>query len=84
MVGRLIWSSSGQRVATPSQKISRLSLKSSGTSQPRDGIGAIVLVVVLLLSAFGATGIHGKGNLGAKPRADFIAEILPSIKERRA
>jgi len=27
--------------------------------------------------------IHGKGNLGAKPRADAIAEILLSIKERR-
>src|SRR5213595_897642 len=28
--------------------------------------------------------IHGKGNLGAKPRADAIAEILLSIKERRS
>ena len=28
--------------------------------------------------------VHGKGNLGAKPRADAIAEILSSIKERRA
>src|SRR5919198_6620603 len=28
--------------------------------------------------------VHGKGNLGAKPRADAIAEILLSIKERRA
>ena len=27
--------------------------------------------------------IHGKGNLGAKPRAEAIAEILSSIKERR-
>jgi threonyl-tRNA synthetase len=27
--------------------------------------------------------VHGKGNLGAKPRADAIAEILLSIKERR-
>ena len=27
--------------------------------------------------------VHGKGNLGAKPRADAIAEILASIKERR-
>src|SRR5881396_1261588 len=26
--------------------------------------------------------IHGKGNLGAKPRAEAIAEILQSIKER--
>jgi len=28
--------------------------------------------------------IHGKGNLGAKPRTEAIAEILLSIKERRA
>jgi len=28
--------------------------------------------------------IHGKGNLGAKPRGEAIAEILQSIKERRA
>src|ERR1700716_2483859 len=28
--------------------------------------------------------VHGKGNLGAKPRAETIAEILQSIKERRA
>jgi len=28
--------------------------------------------------------VHGKGNLGAKPRAEAIAEILQSIKERRA
>jgi threonyl-tRNA synthetase len=27
--------------------------------------------------------IHGKGNLGAKPRAEAIAEILQSIRERR-
>jgi threonyl-tRNA synthetase len=27
--------------------------------------------------------IHGKGNLGATPRAEAIAEILQSIKERR-
>ena len=27
---------------------------------------------------------HGKGNLGAKPRAEVIAEILSSIRERRA
>jgi threonyl-tRNA synthetase len=26
--------------------------------------------------------IHGKGNLGAKPRAEAIAEILQSIRER--
>src|SRR5437879_10713429 len=28
--------------------------------------------------------VHGKGNLGAKPRSEAIAEILQSIKERRA
>jgi threonyl-tRNA synthetase len=28
--------------------------------------------------------IHGKGNLGAKPRSEAIAEILLSIKERRS
>jgi threonyl-tRNA synthetase len=28
--------------------------------------------------------VHGKGNLGAKPRAETIADILSSIKERRA
>ena len=28
--------------------------------------------------------IHGKGNLGAKPRAEVIANILLSIKERHA
>jgi threonyl-tRNA synthetase len=27
--------------------------------------------------------VHGKGNLGAKPRTEAIAEILLSIKERR-
>ena len=27
--------------------------------------------------------VHGKGNLGAKPRAEAIADILQSIKERR-
>jgi threonyl-tRNA synthetase len=27
--------------------------------------------------------VDGKGNLGAKPRAEAIAEILLSIKERR-
>src|SRR6266542_2129710 len=27
--------------------------------------------------------VHGKGNLGAKPKAEAIAEILQSIKERR-
>jgi threonyl-tRNA synthetase len=28
--------------------------------------------------------VHRKGNLGAKPRAEAIAEIVLSIKERRA
>jgi threonyl-tRNA synthetase len=28
--------------------------------------------------------VHGKGNLGAKPKSDVIADILASIKERRA
>ncbi len=28
--------------------------------------------------------VHGKGNLGAKPRTGAIADILQSIKERRA
>ncbi len=28
--------------------------------------------------------VHGKGNLGAKPRDDVIADILAAIKERRA
>ena len=28
--------------------------------------------------------VHGKGNLGAKPRGESIAEILSSIKERQA
>ena len=28
--------------------------------------------------------VHGKGNLGARPRAEAIAEILSSIKQRRA
>ena len=27
--------------------------------------------------------VHGKGNLGARPRAEAIADILSSIKERR-
>ncbi len=27
--------------------------------------------------------VHGKGNLGAKPRGEAIAEILQAIKERR-
>ena len=28
--------------------------------------------------------VHGKGNLGAKPRGELIADLLASIKERRA
>jgi threonyl-tRNA synthetase len=28
--------------------------------------------------------IHGKGNLGAKPRAEAIAEILQGTRDRRA
>ena len=28
--------------------------------------------------------LHGKGNLGAKPKSEVIAEILQSIKDRRA
>ena len=28
--------------------------------------------------------VHGKGNLGAKPRGEAIADILAAIKERRA
>jgi threonyl-tRNA synthetase len=27
--------------------------------------------------------VHGKGNLGAKPRTEVITEILQSIKERQ-
>lgn len=28
--------------------------------------------------------IHGKGNLGAKPRDEVVQDILRSIRERRA
>ncbi|MDB6022501.1 MAG: threonyl-tRNA synthetase, partial [Pedosphaera sp.] len=28
--------------------------------------------------------IHGKGNLGAKPKAEVVADILRAVKERRA
>ena len=28
--------------------------------------------------------VHGKGNLGAKPKAEVVAEILASVRERRA
>jgi threonyl-tRNA synthetase len=27
--------------------------------------------------------VHGKGNLGAKPRDEVIASLLQAIKERR-
>jgi threonyl-tRNA synthetase len=27
--------------------------------------------------------VHGRGNLGARPRAEAIADILAAIKERR-
>ncbi len=27
--------------------------------------------------------VHGQGNLGAKPRAEFVTELLAAIKERR-
>ena len=28
--------------------------------------------------------VHRKGNLGAKPRSEAIAELLAAIRERRA
>ncbi len=28
--------------------------------------------------------VHGKGNLGARPRDEVIADLLSSISERRA
>jgi threonyl-tRNA synthetase len=28
--------------------------------------------------------LHGKGNLGAKPKAEVIADVLQTIKERRS
>jgi threonyl-tRNA synthetase len=28
--------------------------------------------------------IHGKGNVGARPKADAVADILAAIRERRA
>ena len=28
--------------------------------------------------------LHGKGNIGAKPKGEVVADILASIKERRA
>lgn len=27
--------------------------------------------------------VHGKGNLGAKPRAEVVADLLDAIKARR-
>ena len=27
--------------------------------------------------------VHGKGNLGAKPRSDVVVELLAAISERR-
>jgi len=27
--------------------------------------------------------VHGKGNLGAKPRGEVVADLLASIRERR-
>jgi threonyl-tRNA synthetase len=31
-----------------------------------------------------AVRVHGKGNLGAKPKGEVVADILSAIKERRA
>lgn len=28
--------------------------------------------------------LHGKGNVGAKPKAEVVTDLLQSIKERRA
>jgi threonyl-tRNA synthetase len=28
--------------------------------------------------------VHGKGNLGAKPRSEAIAHIFAAVRERRA
>ncbi len=28
--------------------------------------------------------VHGKGNLGAKPRAEVVADLLAAIRERLA
>jgi len=28
--------------------------------------------------------VHGKGNLGAKPRAEVVADLIAAVKERRA
>ena len=34
--------------------------------------------------AVSVRSIHGKGNLGAKPKGEVVADILAAIKERRA
>ncbi len=31
----------------------------------------------------GSARVHGKGNLGAKPKAEVMAEILAAIKGRK-
>jgi threonyl-tRNA synthetase len=28
--------------------------------------------------------VHGKGNVGAKPKGEVVADILSAIRERRA
>jgi threonyl-tRNA synthetase len=30
-----------------------------------------------------SVGLHGKGNLGAKPRAEVVADLAASVRERR-
>ncbi len=32
----------------------------------------------------GSVRVHGKGNLGAKPKGEVVADILAAIRERRA
>ncbi|MBI5817416.1 MAG: hypothetical protein HZA88_00350 [Verrucomicrobia bacterium] len=46
----------------------------------------MTLVVGLRYQAANAFfgGVHGKGDLGSKPRAEVIAGILAAIRERRA
>jgi hypothetical protein len=39
---------------------------------------------VLILAGAGTVRLHGKGNVGAKPRAEVVADLLASIRERRA
>jgi threonyl-tRNA synthetase len=29
-----------------------------------------------------SVGLHGKGNIGAKPKAEVVADILAAIRER--